>query len=128
MANVNMVVGVTIQQVDITPNTTPVNYTISGISLPCTTTFSDLWFQAGTTPTVVALPAATVWSVYVRNRHASNTLTVTFTPTGGSAQTCVLVPGGVFLYHQPSEGAGGITALSLTGSGANTGAELYIGS
>lgn len=62
----------------------------------------------------------------VKNLDATNNITVTYTPVGGGSSTLVLVPGGVFIYFQPSEGAGGITILSLQSSSGTISAEVLI--
>lgn len=80
----------------------------------------------GTSPVSISLPVATTQVVYVKNTHPTQTLTVTWTPNGGSSNPVVtLEPNGVILFSEPSSG-GGITALTLTGSGAGTTAEYLL--
>jgi len=81
---------------------------------------STMYWQTINGTKTVNLPAATVWCVYVRNLSNVGNITVNFTPTAGVSESLVLVAGatagngGVFIYHQPAETAGGITALSIT--------------
>ena len=82
-------------------------------------------------PSAITMPAATCWAVYVKNLGATNNLLVTCTPAGGSAwaSPLVLLPGASFLYWAPysaAPGSGGITALSLQGSGGATPAEILL--
>lgn len=74
----------------------------------------------GTSPVTIAVPNAVANFVYIKNLHATNTLTVTWTPNGGSSNVVVtLEPGGSIILAQSTVG-GGITALSVTASGAST--------
>jgi hypothetical protein len=88
--------------------------------LDATAAYYDPFFQTLNGTVTVPLPAATVWCVYVRNLSNTGPMTVNFTPAGGSSETLLLVQGatagngGYFIYHQPAETAGGITALSIT--------------
>jgi hypothetical protein len=53
----------------------------------------------GTSPTSIALPVSPTQFVYVKNLHATQTLTVTWTPTGGtSAVVQTLQPGSVIIF------------------------------
>lgn len=81
----------------------------------------------------LALPDTTIWLLYVRNLSNTNNITLNYTPTGGSSTSVVLLlgastgTGGFFVYMQPAESAGGITAVSLTGTAANTPADVIMG-
>jgi hypothetical protein len=78
--------------------------------------------------TTVTLPVSPVQFLYVKNLHATATLTVTWTPTSGfNAVVQLLEPGGWLMFGQASPAAGsGITALNLIGSAACT-CEYVIG-
>jgi hypothetical protein len=127
MANLSIILSATLTVTDttISPSPTIVQRSLNNPTLLATVSFYDPFFQC-TGATTVNLPAATVWIVYVKNLDAAANLTVTFTPAGGASETVLLVPGGIFLYFQPSEGAGGITALSLTPSAGTISADVYV--
>jgi hypothetical protein len=64
--------------------------------------------------------------VYIKNNHATNTVTVTWTPNGGaSAVVQTLEPGSALILSQAVTAAG-ITALSLQASGASTPVEYIL--
>lgn len=81
----------------------------------------------------LTLPASTIYCLYVRNLSNTNNLTLNYTPFGASSTSLLLLAGatagagGYFIYHQPAETAGGITAVSLTGT-AVTPAEVMMAS
>jgi hypothetical protein len=127
MPNLSIVTAAQINVTDttLTPSQQVITRQWNNPTLAATVAFYDAFFQC-TGLTVVPLPAATVWYVYVRNLDPAANLTVTFTPVGGASETLLLVPGGIFLYLNPSEGAGGITALSLTPSAGTTSADVVV--
>lgn len=104
----------------LSPSPQIVQRSLNNLTLNATNAFYDPFFQTINGTKVVNLPGATVWMVYVRNLSNTAPMTVVFTPTGGAAETLVLVQGatagngGVFIYHNPAETSGGITALSIT--------------
>lgn len=74
----------------------------------------------GTSPTSIALPITPTQVVYIKNLHASNTVTVTWTPNSGSSNIVItLQPGSMILLNE-ANATSGISALSLTASGATT--------
>jgi hypothetical protein len=76
--------------------------------------------SAGTIPVSVTLPMVPTQFVYLKNLHATQTLTVAWTPTGGSSNTVLtLQPGSAIQFVETAVG-GGITTLTLTGSAPNT--------
>jgi hypothetical protein len=76
--------------------------------------------------TALTLPISPVSFLYIKNLHAVNTILVTWTPTGGStASIQTLEPGGWIIMGNPATGAG-VTALSLTASGAATPCEYIL--
>ena len=118
---------------DQTSNLFRLNGVVGTVTLQATASFYDAYLQAAAGGgTVLALPAATVWVVYVKNLHATQNLTVQLTVAGGvqisAANSPILVPGGVFMYWNPAEAAGGVTGVTLVGSGANTSAEVLLAS
>jgi len=83
--------------------------------------------SVGTSPVTVSLPVSPAQFLYVKNLHATNTLTVTWTPNGGSTATILLLePGSAILFCEAATGSG-ITALSLTGSASATLCEYVVG-
>lgn len=70
-------------------------------------------------PTSIGLPVTATQVVYIKNLHATNTVTVTWTRNGGgSVSVVVLEPLSMILLVEANT-TSGITALSLTAS-ANT--------
>lgn len=71
-------------------------------------------------PTTISLPVSPTNFVYIKNLHATQTLTVTWTHNGGASVVVqVLQANGTIILCEPTTGDG-ITALSLQGSGAAT--------
>lgn len=132
MANINVSLNsASIQVLDQASNLFRVNSVVGTITLAATASFYDAYLQAGSgAGTVLTLPAAQIWVVYVKNLHASQTLTVQLTVIGGvqisAANSPILPPGGVFMYWNPVETAGGITGVTLIGSAGNTSAEVLL--
>jgi hypothetical protein len=77
----------------------------------------------GTATATVALPIATVTSLWIYNGSSIGTLSVNWTPAGGSPETVITLTPGTDL--QISGGA--ITALLLSASQAATPVSLVIG-
>jgi hypothetical protein len=131
-ANINLVNGISFSGVNEAANTTPLSIALSGITYVATAYYYNNFFQATTSPTTVALPAATVYVCYVRNLDSTNNLSVNFTPNGGTASSLVLTPyasgsfGGFFCYFNTATTAGGITALTLTASSSTVAAEVLL--
>jgi len=80
----------------------------------------------GASPTTLVLPKSPTQVVYIKNLHATQTLTVTWTPNGGgSAVVQTLQPLG-FLLLLNSNTTSGITALSVQASGAATPIDYFL--
>lgn len=137
MANLNVILsGATIQVVNTVDSTTRVNSAQGNPTLPAAEDFYNLFFPiAAGGGTVITLPAATVWVAHVRNLGGINgtpagNITVRFTATGGAqiavADSPIIVPNGVFSYWNPTEGAGGLTGLTLIASVASTPVEILL--
>ena len=89
--------------------------------------FYDKFFQAAAGGSAVTLPAATCWQAYVKNLDAAATLTVAWTAVGAAgSSTFLLVPGAVFVYFNPTEGAGGFTAMTLTASAGTINTTVFV--
>jgi hypothetical protein len=82
-----------------------------------------------TSETTINLIVSIARHVWIRNTHATATLTVKWTPTTGSIATVIVLgPGHVISFWAPTTAATyGISALHLTGSVALTSYELFIG-
>jgi len=131
--NLNAVLtGGTLQLVDNAAATIRVNSPITTVTGQVASSFYDLYYLvANPGPAAVTLPAATIWQVAIRNISGTNTISVTATPAGGAAWASALIipPNGWFIYmatYSTNPGSGGITALSLGSSGANTYAEILL--
>lgn len=75
---------------------------------------------------VISLPISPVQFIYIKNLHLSNTIQVTWTPTGGSSNiVCTLEPGSWIIEGNTTTG-GGITALTLTASAGSTPVEYLL--
>lgn len=122
MSNMNFLLSGLISVTDTTlsPSQEIVNRQFNDPTLPIISQYYEPFFQTIIGTKTVPLPAATVWAVYVRNLSGSGNITLNVTPTGGAPQAYVLLAGltagagGMFIYFQPAESAGGITALTIT--------------
>lgn len=80
----------------------------------------------GVAPVTIPLPVSPTQFVYIKNLHASQTVTVTWTPNGGASNVVATIePGSALLLLEAAAG-GGITALSLVASGASTPVEYVL--
>lgn len=132
MSNVNVqLTGGSLQVIDNAASVTRISSVLSAIVAQATAAFYDPYLILGVGNTNLVLPAATCWTLYVRNLHVSQTASVTLTPTGGSAwvSPIVLPPAGMILTmvnYSSNPGQGGFTACVLTASGASTPVELMV--
>lgn len=123
--SVSAILSGTVQIVDSTsgasPLTIPISFTVSGTAVA-----DAMSLTIGTSPTSVTLPIGTVNFVMIINKSNSATLTVTWTPNGGSSNVVqTLEPGSGIVVAQAASGAG-ITALSLEASGSGTPAQVIL--
>ena len=81
----------------------------------------------GTAPVTISLPISPTNFVYIKNLHATNTLSVSWTPATGSTAVIISLQPGAFISFAEPSGAAGITALSVTGSAAATLIEYVLG-
>lgn len=93
------------------------------------TSFSEAQaLSIGTSPVTITLPINPTTFAYIKNTHVSQTLTVAWVPNGGASNTViVLQPGSWIGFGEVVQGLSGITALTLTGSGAGTTCEYVLG-
>jgi hypothetical protein len=129
MPNLSIILSANFTVTDTTVSPSPqiITRSLNQPTLAATVAFYDPFFQC-TGATVVSLPSATCWVAYVKNLDAAANLTVAWTAVGAAgSSTMLLVPGGVFSYFQPTEGAGGFTAMTLTPSAGTISAEVLLG-
>jgi hypothetical protein len=93
----------------------------------------------GTTPVTITLPITPTQVVYIGNLHPTNTITVTWTPNGGTSAVVQTIgpvtqqanpqpaTQGILLINNNAIGTTGITALSIVASAAFTPIELMLG-
>lgn len=136
-SNLNVILsGATLQVVNTTDSTTRVNSSLGNPTLGGSeSTYIDFLPIATTPGTTITLPAATIWCLSVRNlgginASPSGNIQVQLTVTGGvqfaAASSPLILPNGVFVYWNPAETAGGITAVTLIASVANTPVEILM--
>jgi hypothetical protein len=129
--NVQLVSGV-LQVIDNAASTQRVNSPIASVIAQAAACFYDPYILIPTPgPIILVLPATTIWTVYVRNISGANSISITGTPTGGSAWASpyVLPPTSVFYVgatYASNPAVGGFTAISLSSSAANTYAEVLL--
>lgn len=129
MPNISVLLNATLSATDTTlsPSATIVTRNLNNPTLAGTVVFYDPFFQALAAGSAVTLPAATCWCAFVKNLDAAANLTVAWTAVGAAgSSTFLLVPGGVFIYLQPTEGAGGFTAMTLTASAGTINTEVFV--
>lgn len=90
--------------------------------------------QAQTVPvglgaTPISLPIALVQFAYIKNLHAANTVSVTWTPANGASNPVItLQPGSaIILLEAAPLPSSGISAISLSSNVANTPVEYILG-
>lgn len=129
MANLSIVLSANITVADSTlsPSPTIVSRSFNNPTLAATVSFYDPFFQASNAGSSVPLPAATCFVAHIKNLDAAANLTVAWTAVGAAgSSTMLLVPGGIFEYFQPSESAGGFTAMTLTASAGTIAVDVFI--
>lgn len=73
------------------------------------------------------LPTTNVLQFYFKNTHATATITLTWTPQGGSSNVVKAVgPGGIVSFWETTTGSG-ITALSIQSNTSNATYEMFLG-
>lgn len=77
-------------------------------------------------PTSISLPNGLAQFIYIKNTHATQTLTVTWTPNGGASNVVVTLQAGAAIELQETNGSSGISALSLNGSASGTTVEYIL--
>lgn len=115
-----------IQAQDVVTNNLILNKTLATLQFTGSVSTVGESISVSTSPVSISLPVSPTQVVYVKNTHATQTLLVTWTPNGGSTNPVVtLQPQGFILFGEPNI-TSGITALSVTGSGAGTTLEYFV--
>lgn len=97
-------------------------------ALTCTVVEGPIQLSLASGANAQTLPIATVQYIYLKNSHATQTIAVTLTPTGGASAIVNTLRPGDYIIISASAGAGsGFTALSLNASGAATTGEMILG-
>ena len=80
----------------------------------------------GTSPVTIVVPITPIQFCYIKNLSTTQTITLTWTPTGGAPlNVLVLQPGAIQIFMETNT-TSGITSLSLTGSAAATPVEYIL--
>jgi hypothetical protein len=139
MANVNInLAGASLQVFDTLNTFFRVNVPEAALVLPASVALYDAYFAvAAGAGTAITLPAATIWFAWVRNLSGTANITVQHQATGGALQTAANsliltpqnanTPGGIWMYANPTEGAGGLIGLTLISSIAGQPVEILLG-
>lgn len=130
MPNLSILLNAILSATDTSLNPSPTIFT-RNLNNPNLTTglvfFANEFFQASNAGSPVTLPAATCWIAYIKNLDPATNLTVAWTAVGAAgSSTFVCVPGGVFIYFQPTEAAGGFTAITLTAAAGTINTEVFV--
>ena len=136
MANLAVTLsGATIQVINSADSSVRVNSSWASPSLSASVeTYID-FLPVTVGALALTLPAATIWVFGLRNLGGINgtpagNITVQYQVTGGALPTTanspIVLPNGIFAYWQTTETAGGIVAVTLTASIANTPVELIM--
>lgn len=105
---------------DVVTNNLSLTKILQGLNYTASVSTVGEAVSIGTGSTSIALPISPTQFIYIKNTHATQTLLITWTPTGGSSVAGpVLQPGAAIILIE-SNVTSGITALALTGSGAGT--------
>jgi hypothetical protein len=109
-----------IQATDNVTGTVALTKIFSGLVCTANAFLENAAGSCDTSGEVQSLPVSTVNFVYVKNLHATQTISVSVTPSGGSLEpACVLPPSSAFIYVASASG-GGLTEVKLIGSGSGT--------
>lgn len=115
-----------IQLTDSTSGTVALKKVLSALSMTGTEFTEGQSVSLASGANVITLPLSPVLFLYVKNLHASNTVQVTWTPNGGSPNIVITLQPGAFISFCEVTNTGGITALTLTASGAATPVEYVV--
>jgi hypothetical protein len=124
--SINISLNGNIQANDSITSTTALRKVFTGLSTTGTAFSEAQSAVVGTSPTALGLPATPVLFAYIKNLHATQTISVTWTPNGGSSAVILVLQPGSFITFGEANTLSGVTAITLTGSGANTNYEFIL--
>jgi len=127
-ANINLILQAVLAMTDNLQSPSPQigSFDLGNPTMLATQFFYEPYFQALVGGSAVALPATTVFAIFILNKSTSAILSVTHTPTGGAASTATYGPGGTCILFDPPETGGGFMALTLTGVGGTVPAAVLV--
>lgn len=82
--------------------------------------------SVGTSPTALSLPLSPTQFLYIKNLSTTATVTVTWTPNGGSSNPVVTLQPGACIIYVETNTTSGITALTVTANTASTPIEYIL--
>ena len=119
MANVNFSVsGAALVITSAATSSQIVNSNSGSPTLASTVSVYEVLHLTGST--LLTLPNATVFAVWIRNLTAGQTVECKLTPAGGAAPAngLILLSNGLFTYINTAETSGGVSAITLIPSAA----------
>lgn len=136
-SNLNVTLaGAILQVINTVDSSTRVNSSLGSPTLPATeSTYIDFLPIATGAGTVIPLPATTIFFFFMKNLggvngQPSGNIQVLIQPVGGvlasAANSPMVLPGGLFIYANTAESAGGLLAVTLVSSVANVPVELLM--
>lgn len=132
MPNASVILdSASVQVIDSATSTYRVNSPIGNITLSATSAVYESYTLVPASPGgALAMPASTMWVVYVKNLDPTAIITVQVQPAGGALPSAVnspkLPPGAVYIYWSPLETSGGIVGVTLISSVGNTPVEVLL--
>lgn len=113
---------------DSVTGTVPLSKALANLSFTGISSEFSQSFMVGTSPTDIDIPTTYTQFVYLKNVAPSNTVTVTWTPSGGSSAAVATLQAGsaIILCGSNTSTASGITDLSITASANNTPIEFVM--
>jgi len=125
--SVNVSITGSIKATDSVAGTIALSKVLTALTTPATVFTEASGATVGTSPTAIILPVSPTTFVYIKNTHATQTLSVTWTPNGGASNPAVVLqPGSFIAFGEAVQATSGITALQVTGSGASTSYEFVL--
>lgn len=124
--SIQIVLSGNIVEQDTVTNAIAASTPVAVTSVVGTTVTRTSVLTISTTPVSLTLPVSPIQFLYIRNTHLTNTVSVTWTPTGGASNVIQLLEPGSFISFGQAAAGAGVTAVSVTGSGAGTTLEYVL--